>query len=199
MALEFNQMSKQGQWGVIGGVCVAIVGLFYWFSWAPTAERVTLMGAQIAQMQVDNQRTREVADQLPQLETDLVTMEANLETLRHILPEARETDVLLRSLQSAAADSNLNLRRSTYQPPVLHDFYAEAPIELDLIGTFHDLAMFFDRVSKFGRIVTVGEVSISAVTDGSPNTIQATCTASTFYFLPDAEVVDPDAAATAGG
>ena len=69
---------------------------------------------------------------------------------------------------------------------MLHDFYAEVPIELDLVGSFHDLALFFDRVSKFGRIVTVGQVAIQALDDGSPDTVQASCTASTFFFLPEA-------------
>jgi type IV pilus assembly protein PilO len=91
------------------------------------------------------------------------------------------------------------LRRFEQQNQILHDFYAEVPIQLDVVGTFHDLAMFFDRVSKFGRIVTVSEVSITAVTDAGTNTIQSLCTASTFYFLPESEVADPDAAATTGG
>ena len=199
MALEFNQMSKQGQWGVIGILCAAILGAFYYFIWAPQAERANILDAQIVQMRIDNERTREIADQLPQLEAEVAAMEDQLETLRHILPEASETDALLRRLQSAAADTNLELQRTDYQPPVLHDFYAEQPIQLEVLGTFHDLARFFDRVSKFGRIVTVGRVSISAVTDGGPNTIQSQCTASTFYFLPEDQVSAQDAAATTGG
>lgn len=198
MALEFNDMPKQQQWGVIGGLCVVILGLFYWFYWAPTAESTSAKRAQISQMEVDNQRTRLIAGQLAQLEAEVDTLESQLTTLANILPEEQETDALLRRLDSAAVDTNLLLRRSTYQAPVLHDFYAEMPIELDLVGSFHDLARFFDRVSKFGRIVTVGKVTISAVTDGSPNTIQAQCTASTFFFLPDVGVPE-DAAASTGG
>lgn len=198
MALEFNDMPKQQQWGVIGGLCAVILGLFYWYYWAPTAVTTTAKQGQISQMQMDNQRTMLIAGQLAQLEVEVDTMESQLATLANILPEEQETDVLLRRLEAAAVDTNLVLRRSTYEAAVLHDFYAEMPIELDLVGSFHDLAMFFDRVSKFGRIVTVGQVTISAVSDGSPNTIQAQCTASTFYFLPEAEVPE-DAAASTGG
>lgn len=199
MALEFNTMSKNGQWGVIGGLCVVILGLFYWYYWAPAAERADTLRTTIATIQAENNRTREIADQLPQLEADLQVMEANLATLQNILPEARETDVLLRRLQTAAADTNLNLRRFENQDPILHDFYAEVPVQLDVTGSFHDLARFFDRVSKFGRIVTVGQVTITALTDGGPASIQSQCTASTFYFLPDAQVAQPAAATTTGG
>lgn len=196
MALEFNDMSRNGKWGLVGGFCVVIIGAFYWYYWAPTSQEASLMQADITRIQMENQRTREVADQLPQLEAEVQGLENNLETLSNILPEEQETDGLLRRLQSAAADTNLELVRTDYQTEILHDFYAEVPIQLELMGTFHDLARFFDRVSKFGRIVTVADVSISAVTDGGPHTIQANCTASTFFFLPEAEVAEPDAAAT---
>ena len=93
-------------------------------------------------------------------------------------------------------DTNLELVRSDYQTAIMHDFYGEVPVELELLGTYHDLARFFDRVSKFGRIVTVADVSIAAVTEPGPHTIRANCTASTFFFLPESEVPEPDPAGT---
>ena len=90
MALEFNDMSKQQQWGVIGGLCVVILGLFYWYIWAPKAEATAAKRAQISQMEVDNQRTRLIAGQLAQLETEVGTMESQLATLA---PHAGEIDV----------------------------------------------------------------------------------------------------------
>ena len=199
MALEFNQMSKNGRWGLIGVICLILAGVFYMYVWQPNAELAVSLDEQIRQLELENQRTRLIAGQLEDLEREVATMEGQLQTLSHILPEQRETGELLRRLQSAAADTNIEMRRFENLPPVLHDFYAEVPVQLDLLGNFHDLAMFFDRVSKFGRIVTVGDVSIQAVTDGGPNSIQSQCTASTFFFLPEAEVRDPEAAQTTGG
>ncbi len=199
MALEFSQMSKNGQWGLVGVLCAVLIGAFYMYFWQPNAEQAVTLNDQIQQIELENQRTRLIAGQLEDLEREVATMEGQLETLSHILPEQRETGELLRRLQSAAADTNIDMRRFENQPPILHDFYAEVPVQLDLVGSFHDLALFFDRVSKFGRIVTVGEVSIQAVTDAGPDTIQSQCTASTFYFLPDVEGVDPEAAQTTGG
>ncbi len=199
MAREFNQMSKQAQWGTVFVICAAIIGVSYYYVWAPRALETAALSEQIQQMQLDNQRTRLIASQLPQLEAELMVMEAQLETLFNILPEQQQTDTLLRSLQQSATDVNLEIRRFDQQAEILHDFYAEVPIQLDLAGSYHDLALFFDRVSKFGPIVTVGEVSIRALQVTGADTIEAQCTASTFYFLPASEVVDPDAAATTGG
>lgn len=199
MALEFNEMSKQGQWGIIGVVCVAFIGVFYMYVWSPTSQRSATLRQQIGEISLENQRTRQVAARLDELETEVTEMEGQLATLSNILPEEQQTDELLRRLEAAAADSNLDLRRTSYPAFVLHDFYGEMPIELELVGTFHDLAMFFDRISKFGRIVTVGQVTIEALTEAGPETIQAQCTAATFFFLPEDQVGDPEAAAEARG
>ena len=58
---------------------------------------------------------------------------------------------------------------------------------LELDGTYHDLARFFDHVSKVPRIINVGSIAIKSkpakevVADGT--TITAQCTATTFVLL----------------
>jgi Tfp pilus assembly protein PilO len=49
--------------------------------------------------------------------------------------------------------------------------------------------MFFDRISKFPRIINVSELSIKAKTEPSANsTITAECTATTFVLLDQSKV-----------
>ena len=57
---------------------------------------------------------------------------------------------------------------------------------LELDGTYHDLARFFDHVSKVPRIINVGGIAIKGkpakdTVDGT--TITAQCTATTFVLL----------------
>ena len=61
--------------------------------------------------------------------------------------------------------------------------HAEWPIELELDGTYHNLGLFFDRISKFPRIISVSEISVRAKTPPEPNaTIIAECVATTFVL-----------------
>jgi type IV pilus assembly protein PilO len=61
--------------------------------------------------------------------------------------------------------------------------YAEVPYRLTAVGSFHNLALFFDRVSKFPRIINIGDVSITAHPRPDPNnTIIADMTATTFVL-----------------
>ena len=69
--------------------------------------------------------------------------------------------------------------------------YAEIPYRLVAEGTYHNLALFFDRVSKFPRIINIGEISIKSKTPPEPGaTIIAEATATTFV-LQEAPAVVP--------
>jgi len=183
MAVEFSTMSTRGKWTVIGGLCVVLIGVFYLYVWQPYQEDVATLQTQIADVRMEIQRTQAIADQLPDLENHLADLEERLEILSIILPEERQADALLRGLQSVASDVGLNIQRITNREFVAFDFYAEAPFELALAGSYHDLARFFDRISKMARVVNIDEVEIQQVSDVPGATVQANCTAKTFFFI----------------
>ena len=54
MAFEFNEMSKNSQWGVIGVICVAFIGAFYVYVWTPNAERIAFYQGEIGTIQLEN-------------------------------------------------------------------------------------------------------------------------------------------------
>jgi type IV pilus assembly protein PilO len=122
-------------------------------------------------------------------------LEAQLDRLRAVLPEEQDVADLLRRVQAMATQSRLTIRGFTPRPVTRRQMHAEWPIGLELEGTYHDLGAFLERVSKFPRIINVGNIKIKAqdekaATAGS--TITAECTATTFVLI-DAK---PAAAAT---
>ena len=69
------------------------------------------------------------------------------------------------------------------------DFYSEWPITINVNGSYHNLALFFDRISRFSRILNIDNLQVSALKrgDGS-HTISAKFQAKTFiYKEPPAE------------
>ena len=61
-------------------------------------------------------------------------------------------------MQGLATQSNLSIQRFTPQPPKQQPLYAELPFKLQAEGTYHDLGLFLDRISKFHRIINVSEI-----------------------------------------
>ena len=100
-----------------------------------------------------------------------------------MLPEEKDVADILRRIQGLATQSNLAIQRFTPLPPVQQAIYAEIPYRLPAEGTYHNLGLFFDRVSKFPRIINVSEISIKAKKPPEPNaTIIAECIATTFVL-----------------
>ena len=75
------------------------------------------------------------------------------------------------------------------------DFYSEWPIAIRLNGSYHNLALFFDRVGRFSRIVNIENLKIAALPTVGPvgHSISATFTAKTFIYreAPPPEPVAP--------
>ena len=112
------------------------------------------------QAEVENART--TAARLPEFRREVERKEATLQALSRILPSEKEVDDLMRKVQQLAAESSLDVLR--FHPETLRpqDFYAEFPITLDLDGSYHNLAYFFDRLSRLSRIVNVTNLNVEA-------------------------------------
>ena len=184
MALSMNDLSPKKQWLVSVALCLALVSMYYMQFWRSTSREITQTENEIASLKIEVQQIQAVADSLPELREELSALDRRLQVLAHILPEEYETADLLRGVGTLAAQSNLDIRDLEFRDPVPHEFYAESPIELELTGTYHDLARFFDRIGKFARIINVDEVAISAL-DGTDASVEATVTAMTFIFVED--------------
>jgi type IV pilus assembly protein PilO len=98
---------------------------------------------------------------------------------------------LLRQVQEGAVGSNLLIKRFQPLPVVQKDFFSEWPINLEVDGTYHSLGIFFDKLSKFSRIVNVSEVKIAENKKRSNQTISATCVATTFVYNEEKDDADP--------
>jgi type IV pilus assembly protein PilO len=119
-----------------------------------------------------------------------------------VLPEEKDAADLLRRMQTVAAQSSLEIKSFKPNPVVTKQLHAEWPITLELEGTYHNLAIFFDRVGKFTRIVNISGLDVKGKDRPAANaTITATCTATTFVLLdkPAAPKAAPKAPGAAPG
>jgi len=71
---------------------------------------------------------------------------------------------------------------------VLHDFYADVPVEMQMRGTYHDVALFLDRVKRLDRIVNVANIQLTKPKMvGDQVFVDASCITTTFRFLDEGE------------
>jgi Tfp pilus assembly protein PilO len=120
---------------------------------------------------------------LPQFREEAERLETDLNRLLRILPTARQTDELIKKIKSLTERGNFRL--VTFQPQafIKKDFYSEWPIAVQLEASYHELALFFDRLSRFSRIINVDALAATASNKkGSPYTISTGFTMKTFIY-----------------
>ena len=104
------------------------------------------------------------------------------------MPDSKEIPDLLTSISVLAVDTGLEVVKFSPKQEVIKDFYAAVPVFIELEGTFHQLATFFDEVAHLSRVVNISDIKIDIVTESKTEVvIRTTCQATTFRYLSDEE------------
>jgi type IV pilus assembly protein PilO len=173
--------AQVGAFAVLAGIGA---GAFYYYYEAPARADMTARMTQLIALKADIVKGHATERQLPQFRSQVVDLEGRLENLKSVLPDEKDAADLLRRLQTVATQSNLTIKGFKPAATVMKQLHAEWPIALELDGTYHNLALFFDRVGKFTRIVNVSALDIKGKDKPDRNsTITATCVATTFVLL----------------
>jgi type IV pilus assembly protein PilO len=205
MELSLTKLPWYAQLGAFVILAGVGVGGFYKYIEEPARQEMEIRQNQLKALNADIEKGRETEKQLPEFRAQVEDLESRLGNLRAVLPEEKDAGDLLRRLQTVATQSQLKIKSFKPAATVTKTLHAEWPIQLELDGTYHNLAIFFDRVGKFTRIVNISGVDIQGKQQMDfDSTISAKCVATTFVLLdkpvppkPGAGKPNPAAAAAA--
>lgn len=203
MALDLKLGERK--WGValaIGlalGIALAVAVHYAWLK--GLNEEIRVKRVQLEGLQQEIQKGRAAERKLPQFREEVKRLELDLSKLLQILPSKRNTEDLIKRIETLTRQGDFTLKRFAPGEFANKDFYAEWPIGVQLDGTYHNLALFFDRMSHFSRIINVEEMRISAMNDVPGKSIAASFVAKTFIYTGDekAEAAGKKAGEKPGG
>ena len=147
-----------------------------------------------ARLESEIEKGAAIEGRLKKFKKELAVLEEKLAFLQSILPSEKETPSVLRSVQTMAAKSNLNIKRFTPQPVVPKTFYSEWPIRIEVDGSYDGIGAFFEKIGSAARIIDVGTIDINGL-DKQPEpskTLSASCTATTFVYREDQPPAAPE-------
>jgi type IV pilus assembly protein PilO len=182
MNLSLSKLPWYGQIGAFVVVAGLAVFGFWKFYVADMQADIDIRQARLTTLRGDIARGLATARRLPEFQAQVSELEQRLDGLKAVLPEEKDVAEILRRVQGLATQSNLSIQRFTPQAQKQQAMYAELPYKLQAEGTYHDLGRFLDRISKFHRIINVGEISIKAKAQPDATTIVAECIATTFVL-----------------
>jgi type IV pilus assembly protein PilO len=180
--MDFKKLPFWGQFAVVAVMAIVLVAVA-WMAYPNFSEMEkhnASSRAELESLQAEIRKGQAIEAKLPEFEKEIENLQLKLNDLLAILPTEPETGELLKWVKNLTDQSNLDLKQ--FNPGALKpvEFYKEFPIAMDVEGDYHDLGVFFDRISKYSRIINVSGVSITATT--GPHSIKSTFTATTFVY-----------------
>lgn len=166
---------------IFAGTVVLIVGLYIWLVYIPKTGEITTIKSELDRLERNIEIARVRAKNLKRLEADLVKAQGDLKVAIKLLPTTSEIPSLLKNITKLGNDSNLEFLLFSPEKQVSKEFYVEIPVSIELLGSYHDVAIFFDKVGKLDRIVNVVDLNMIPTKELS-TTLKTSCKATTYRF-----------------
>jgi type IV pilus assembly protein PilO len=113
----------------------------------------------------------------------LDAIERDFGTMLSQLPGITEVDNLLEDISQTALAAGLDVRLFEPSNEVSRDFYAELPIQLRYLGSYHELSRFVSDVAALSRIVTLHDIRITPVQITGEEELLFDVTAKTYRYM----------------
>ncbi len=165
-------------------LCLIIIGGGgYYFLIKPTMDENKQIVVQLERDRKVLLKLKKEARQRDKFEKRVKKIEFQFKTALQLLPDKKEIPELLYNISNTARQAGLDVVIFKPLKKVAKDVIWEIPVKIKLTGRYHDVGIFFDRVSKLPRIVNIYNISMSGykVKTGKLTT---TCLAKTFQFRP---------------
>lgn len=128
-------------------------------------------------------RQRQAAN-LDAYKAQLEEMERSFGAMLRQLPNQTEVPNLLVDISQTGLAAGLEERLFQPSPELQRDFYAELPISIRLVGSYHQMGEFVSGIAALPRIVTLHDIRISQEGDRTPTgRLVLDVTAKTYRYL----------------
>jgi type IV pilus assembly protein PilO len=181
---QLAKLSRGARMGVLAGIAVLIGAAYYFGYYQGEHEKLMGLRAQELELQRKLSEVRSIAANIGAFEAEITQLEAQLAVALRQLPNEKQLEVLLADISNLGKTAGVEIKSFKRVNEVMHDFYAEVPIAVQLEGTYHEIAKFFDSVSRLPRIVNMSELDLKVAKASAAETrLVVNGKATTFRFV----------------
>lgn len=145
---------------------VLLIAAGYWFLIMPEYDSLNSLRNNEKTLRADFEHKQQQAANLNAYKNQLTKMQKKFGSLVSKLPNKNEMDKLLEDISRTGISSGLKFELFKPGAEVEHDFYIELPIDMIVVGTYHQLAVFLSRIAAMNRIVTLHDLTIESADKG---------------------------------
>ena len=178
---KIEQLSKIQRILIFSGVFIAIVAIFVFLLFKPKLAQISNLKAQLKTLEQKLSVAKKNAANLKKFQKKMEEAEVQFKTAMRQLPEKEEIPSLLTSISRSGQDVGLEFLLFEPKSEIRKEFYAEIPVAMQVKGSYHDLAVFFDKVARLSRIVNIKNIKMGRAKDTME--LNTSCTAVTYKFV----------------
>lgn len=178
---KFYHLSRLRKIILCGVLFAVIIGAFVWFLYMPKFEKIGKLREEYAQLEEELATVKKKAAELKRYKAEMAKAEEDFRLARKKLPETKEIPELLASISRSGQETGLEFLLFQPKAEVKKEFYAEIPVAIKVVGSYHNNAMFFDKVSKLSRIVNIEDIVLTPQKEGDD--LDNSCTAVTYKYI----------------
>ena len=191
-----------GRWPLavrMGAVAVVFVVLAavlsYFFVYTPLDPQLQQLAGTEQSLRNEFRAKHSKATNLEIYKQQLADIEKSFGAMLRQLPSKTEVDNLLVDISQTGLASALEQKLFQPQAELKKDFYAERPIKIRFVGSYHQFGQFVSGVAALPRIVTLHDVQITSADGKAQNYdhLQMDLTAKTYRYHDDEEVASAEA------
>ena len=175
---------------ILAGILLALGGLYVQVFILPEREELSDKQMQYDKLVKELNESRAITRDLQTYKEQVKKMNEELTVALKQLPNEKEIPEILKNISSLGKESQLEFVLFKPKPEEPQQFYARVPIELTMIGTFHNTGLFFDRLSKLSRIINVVDFNMARAKEPSGGkegvegvSVRTSCMVNTYRFI----------------
>lgn len=163
----------------------AMLFAYIYYIFIPQRELYSTHQATLVNLQAKNNEQQSILANLPRFKQELKVLQLAFDDALKMLPNAREIPNLITSISTFAQESGLEINLFQPKPEVAMDFYAQIPVDMKVTGQYHQIGIFFDKLSKLPRIINIEDLALASKKIAKSNSIllDASFKATTFKFI----------------
>ena len=173
---------------ILLGVLVVICALYFHSFFSPQQEELNGLKGDLNKLDKELNESKALTRDHQKFKDQVAKLDEELKKALTQLPNEKEIPEILKNITSLGKESSLefSLFRPKAEEP--QQFYAKVPIELTLLGNYHNVGSFFDKVSKLPRIINVVDFNMTRAKDirgrgESEVLVRASCLVNTYRFI----------------
>lgn len=191
---QYIKLPKNQKIAALVLIYAMVAFLFVYLGYLPSTEEITTLEESQGRLTSELEQLNSTAGDLEKFRQEVDTLNESLNKALKELPNNREIDKLLKRVSTIGKKIGLEFLLFQPLPEVVEGFYAQVPVKIEVAGSFHEIAMFFDRIGKLSRIVNITEIQMSGPQERGGKIILKTSGKATTYRF-----IDPDEAGAASG